>query len=248
VKKAKRLIMVELTKEVQQAFDIYGTESYISFSNTPFVQERIQKLKSELDNLKESIRSAEASPILDIIEKYSSKYPSHSFSDWFVKWGQKMLRNYGLTREKICGAVDARGGKGRKLFFEQPMQPISTGSYRDQECKEITKRGTRGETEIFEIVPKGEVGAPQNQRIVIPKNQRKRNLNPSRMVQKKKREEVRIIDKKDIPKECESDPLTTVEEVKEALKEEEEKTEDLKGGIFLDFREEVWRLFSPLEM
>jgi hypothetical protein len=243
-----RLILGELTKELQQIFESYGTESYLSVSNTPFVQERIEKLKLELDDFKDAIFSTQSSPVLDIIEKYSSKYSLQSFSDWFVKWGQKMLRNYHLIRrEKICST---RGVKGRTLFPEHTREISTVSPSDDQECKEISKRGAdchveRIDTEVFEIVPKSEVDLPSAPKIVT-KPQRKRPLNSSRLVSKKKREEARV-EQKDVCKEP-TDPLEA--EVNLILDEESEegvKVQAEKGGILMDFRKEVWSLFSPLE-
>lgn len=252
-----------MSQELQDLFEQYGGNSYLFVSNRPFVERRIQNMKLEFDSLLKKISSTETYPLRDVIEEYSSKYPSQSFSNWFVTWGQNLLRSYQkLRRENICdSSKSGKVGKKRVLF---PNRSSSGEAVKDRDNlqKEKKKKVENVEkeecAEMFEIVPLPDAAIPQvdlsqDQSLIVPmtKNLKKKDLaidldsSKKRMQKRVERsnwEEKIIV--AEIPQEAtEKQPHSCPPEVEinndpELIRQE--------SGIFHEFAKEIWRIFSPL--
>lgn len=226
----------KLKQDLQRLFDQYGNESYLSISNVSFVQPRIEKLKTELSGLVESISSPQAYPIQDIIEEYKSNYPSQSFSDWFIEWGQKTLRKYQIVaRENICLGP---------LKKENPLK-CPKGEVENNPNKVNSERNCE-----FEIIPKDIDFANEEF------NQEKKKeglLNKD----KKRVARVDLYRRKKInkPNGTEISPAHVEQDSHkvESLLPGDNQVIDVneqnesENGILLGFGKEIWHVFSPLE-
>jgi hypothetical protein len=263
VEKSRKHLKDELGQELQDLFKQYGEKPYLSVSNRPFVERRIQEMKLEFDSLLEKFSSIEAYPMQDIIEEYCSKYPSQSFSNWFVKWGQNLLRIYQkLRRDHICGA--SKDGKLEKRILFPPHQPPSNDA--PPKRTRIQEQENRDSAEIERVSPLPiavttpqsvtvpQVDMSQDQSLILPiKNVKKRGLGVNLHTSKKRNKRVERSNCEEkvvaaVPQESkvEDHPSPFSQEVVEVNNDGEFRREEC--GIVKSFVKEVWQIFSPCEM
>ena len=246
-----------MSQELQDLFEEYGGNSYFSVSNRPFVERRIQNLKSQFESLLKEISSIETYPSQAIIEEYSSKYPLDLFSSWFITWGQNLLRMYQkLRREKICDPT-RKGGRVVKKRILFPNQSSSGDAQREVENLKKVKQ-TKEEIQDTETLEQSQALIPQvdlsqDLSLIAPKPSHtikkdfiadlhfRKNLN--KRVEKSNYEEIKVAANSPRPEAPKKQPYSTQEVVEmnsnpELLQEE--------SGILKEFANEIWRIFSPL--
>lgn len=244
-----------MSQELQDLFEEYGGNSYFSVSNRPFVERRIQNLKSQFESLLKEISSTETYPLQTIIEEYSSKYPLDLFSNWFITWGQNLLHMYQkLQREKICDPSRKSGRvvKKRILFPNQSSSGDAPKEVENlkkvkQTKEEIQETGTLEQTQA--TIP--QVDLSQDLSLIVPKTSHtiKKDFvadlhfrkNRNKRVEKSNDEEIKAENPR--PEAPKKQPFP-VQEVVEMNNNSEFLQEE--SGILKEFANEIWRIFSPL--